>query len=214
MNKIFDPNNKFNIFMSRVWDLMVLNLLFLITSLPIVTIGAASTALYTVCFRFGTEREEGTVKSYFQAFRDNLKQSTALGLILAVFLGLSLFSLMFFYGAEGMIHSLYFIPAFGLGLGILVFCMAFPLLSQFDNTLGATLKNSLILGIAYLPKVLVLAILHLLPFALFFLDLYVFMRIGFIFFLFHFAFTAYAGAKLLKKPFQVLVDNASEEEPA
>ena len=54
---------------------------------PGVTIGAAVTALYTVCFRFGTQRERGVLKSYFAAFRDNFRQSTAAWLTLLLCIG-------------------------------------------------------------------------------------------------------------------------------
>ena len=211
MHKIFDPDNKFNVFMSRVGDLLLLNILFILTSLPIITMGAAWTALYTVCFRFNTEREEGTVHSYLKAFKENFRQSTAAWLVLLVVLGLSLYSLLFFLHITGPMHFFWFISGIGLSLAVLVFCSIFPLMSQFDNTLGQTFKNALILGVAYLPRFLLLALIFIFPFALFLLDLYIFMRVGFIFLLLHFAFTAYVGSRILRKPFQVLADNAAEE---
>ena len=45
---IFNPDSKFSQFMSRVFDLMVLNLVFIFTSIPIFTIGVNYTALYYV----------------------------------------------------------------------------------------------------------------------------------------------------------------------
>ena len=64
--------------MSRAADLMLLNLFFLFTSIPIVTIGPSAAALYTVVFRMGTRREQGTVRAYFRAFRDNFRQALPL----------------------------------------------------------------------------------------------------------------------------------------
>ena len=84
MHALFSPDSKFMTVMSRVGDLVILNLLVLLTSIPIFTIGASVTALYTVCFRFGTDREQPVFRSYFRAFRDNFKQATQIWLILLV----------------------------------------------------------------------------------------------------------------------------------
>ena len=71
MGGFFSLDSKFMQVMSRVADLIILNVIYLVTCLPVVTIGAASTALYTVCFRLGTAREGSLVKDYFRAFRDD-----------------------------------------------------------------------------------------------------------------------------------------------
>ena len=57
MSSLFSPDSLFYRTMSRVADLMLLNLCFLFTSIPIITIGASYTAMYTVIFRFDTDRE-------------------------------------------------------------------------------------------------------------------------------------------------------------
>ena len=71
MGGFFSLDSKFMQAMSRVADLIILNVIYLVTCLPVITIGAASTALYTVCFRLGTAREGSLVKGYFRAFRDD-----------------------------------------------------------------------------------------------------------------------------------------------
>ena len=82
MLSFLNPESKFMLAMSRIGDLLLLNLMFLISCVPIFTIGAASTAMYTLCFRFDTDREQGLIKSYLIAFRDNFKQATVIWLIL------------------------------------------------------------------------------------------------------------------------------------
>ena len=74
----FSLDSKFMQALSRIADLILLNLVFLVTCIPIFTIGAASAALYSVAFRLGTEREEGVFRCYFRAFRNNFKQGTIL----------------------------------------------------------------------------------------------------------------------------------------
>ena len=70
MGGFFSLDSKFMQAMSRVADLIILNVIYLVTCLPVITIGAAGTAMYTVCFRLGTDREGSLVKGYFRAFRD------------------------------------------------------------------------------------------------------------------------------------------------
>ena len=104
MQTLFSPDSKFMQTMSRIADLLLLNFFFLLTCVPIVTIGAASTAMYTVCFRFGSEREAGTVRSYFRAFRENFKQATVLWLVIllcGVTAGINVF---LFYSMSGILH--------------------------------------------------------------------------------------------------------------
>ena len=62
MGGFFSLDSKFMQVMSRVADLIILNVIYLVTCLPVVTIGAAGTAMYTVCFRLGTDREGSLVK--------------------------------------------------------------------------------------------------------------------------------------------------------
>ena len=79
---MFSPDSKFMEILGRITDLILLNILFLLTCLPIFTMGAAATALYTMCFRFMREEYRSIVKPYFQAFRDNFRQSTLIWLLL------------------------------------------------------------------------------------------------------------------------------------
>ena len=104
--KLFSPDSKFMIAMSRLADLTLLNLLFLITCIPLFTVGAASTALYTVAFRIGTVRETGVIKPYFRAFRDNFRQATILWLLLVLGGGCAVFDITLFYGMNSLLRYL------------------------------------------------------------------------------------------------------------
>ena len=78
-------------FLSRVADILILNVLTLIFSIPLITIGAATTAAHYTALKM--RREEGHVLSCFwKSFKMNLKQSTGIWLIFAVYGLLSLMS--------------------------------------------------------------------------------------------------------------------------
>ena len=71
MFSFLSADSKFMITLSRFTDLIILNLLFLVTSIPIFTIGAGCAALYTLSFRMLRNREGSIVKDYFRAFGEN-----------------------------------------------------------------------------------------------------------------------------------------------
>ena len=68
--------------LTKVMYVVSLNLLFLICSVPIFTIGAASTAMYTVLLHFLQGDEPNILKGFLRAFRDNFKKSTVIWLIM------------------------------------------------------------------------------------------------------------------------------------
>ena len=65
----------------RVGDLVLVNILFLICSIPIVTLGASSAALNTVAFQMVRGEESGVARAFFSAFRKNLLQGVLLTLL-------------------------------------------------------------------------------------------------------------------------------------
>ena len=97
MRKLFDADSGFIRGLSRLTDLVLLNLLFLITSIPIVTIGASASALYSVFFRWHRQEESGYVKAYFHAFARDFKEATVLWLAFVVFMAISIFDVWFFF---------------------------------------------------------------------------------------------------------------------
>ena len=68
MQFFFSPDSKIMQFFSRLTDLILLNVVFLLTCIPVFTIGAANAALYRVCFRMDTDKEEPLFRSYFRSF--------------------------------------------------------------------------------------------------------------------------------------------------
>lgn len=201
MRGLFSPDSKFMTAMSRVADLAILNLLFLITSIPIVTIGASVTAMYTICFRFGTDREQGLFRSYFRAFGDNFKQATQIWLILLICGAACCFDVYLFLSLPSMLRYLAVVFCIALVLVVLVFSYAFPLLSQFENKNKNILTNALFLSLGYLPRSILLVVLNVLPWVLLVTNLITFLQLGFLWVAIYFSASAYAGTFLLKKVF-------------
>lgn len=211
MGALFSPDSKFMRVMGRTADLMVLNLLFLLTSIPVFTAGAAWTALYAVSFRFGTEREGKLVRSYFRAFGENFRQATALWLIVLILGGSLVFNTCFFYLLPGAVRWCFVLTAGLLVLLMLLAGYLFPLLSQFGNSTLSTFKNALLFSVGYLPRSVLMAVFNLFPFALLLLDLYRFFQMGLLWIALYFAAAAYANCILLKKVFAPYMPQESGE---
>lgn len=198
--------------MSRIGDLMVLNLLYLLTCVPIITIGAATTALYSVCFKFDTDQYRGLIRDYFSAFGSNFKQATILWLIILLCGVCSIFNILFFISLPGWISFLFVVFCILLAIVLLVFSYAFPLQSRFENKVGTTLKNALILGLGYLPRSIVMTALTTLPVVLLLVNFLTFLQAAFLWVALYFAAAAYANTFLLRKVFAPYLPKPEEEE--
>ena len=82
--KFLNIDSPFMQFMNKVADLMILNLLTIVCMIPIITTGAALTAMHYQVLKIVRDEECYIVKGYFKAFRENFKQSTAIWLIMLV----------------------------------------------------------------------------------------------------------------------------------
>lgn len=197
-------------YFSRLYDLAVLNLLFLLTCLPIFTIGAANAALYTVCFRMDTEKEVGIFRGYFRAFRENFRQGTILWLILVLFGGACIVNLALFSQLGGILQLLWAVFAVLLAVDLMLFSYVFPLLSLFCSSTKACLKNALLLGLAYLPRTVPVCLVNIFPWAILAMNLYAFLNMAFAWVFVYFSAAAYLNSKLMNQVFAPYLANEEE----
>lgn len=143
--------------LSRICDLMLLNLLWLICSIPIITIGASTTALYTVMLKLVKNEEGYIVRGFLEAFRDNFKKATILWgilLTLGVIIGFDIrFATLLKGTARAVLQSLFFVFAI---IWVCVVIYIFPLMARYENTTKNTIKNALILSVGRLPYTLIM----------------------------------------------------------
>ena len=84
MGSIFNPDSSLMRGLGRLFDYVVLNMLTILCSIPIVTLGASVTAMYDVMGRMMRDEERGVFGDFFRAFRSNFKKATVIWLILLV----------------------------------------------------------------------------------------------------------------------------------
>ena len=158
MGRFFSVDNKFVTFMSRVADLMMLNVVFLICCIPVVTIGASCTAMYYVTLKMARNEESYIIKSFFKSFKENFKQSTIIWLIMFV---AGIILLMDFRITGQMKSTLTTVMRYGLMVVVLSYI--FPILSKFVNSIKNTFKNSLFMSIRHLPYTFLILIVAVVP---------------------------------------------------
>ena len=138
------PDSKFMFYANKFCDLIALNLIVLVCSVPVVTIGAAAAAMHNVLLKIYRNTLEGSViRSYFRAFRSNFKQATLMWLIylpVGILIGLDL--LLFRKGLFSLPEILkYLLIVLGI-LWVLSLNWALILQSRYDNSIKVTIRNS------------------------------------------------------------------------
>ena len=133
---IFAPDGKLAGFLNALGNLIVLNILTLICSIPIFTFGASMTALYTMVMRMARKEDGKIISEYFKAFKANFKQATILWLIFGGLIGFMTFDIWLLRSITGTFGTVYRVILFVI---ILIFAMVlihiFAVLARFDNVL-------------------------------------------------------------------------------
>lgn len=164
---IFAADGKLAGFLNCLGNLIVLNILTILCSLPIVTAGASMTALYTMVMRMARKEEGSLLKGYFQAFRDNFRQATVLWIIFGGLIAFMTFDIWLLRAVSGTFGTVYRVLLFMI---ILVFAMVlihiFAVLARFDNTIKNTAKNALLFCVGKLPQAVLMLVLAVIPVAL------------------------------------------------
>ena len=194
---MFSPDSKFMEIFGRITDLVLLNLLFMITCLPIFTIGAATTALYTMCFRLMREEYSCIIKTYFKAFQDNFRQATLLWMLLVLIIGPGLYYFYVLFSLDSLLRYLGFLFVILGLLSAMTASYVFPWISQFENSTAQALRNALILSVSRLPRSAAILVINLMPAIVWFVNPELFIQISFLWIALYFAAAAYMNTGLL-----------------
>lgn len=164
LEKMFNYENPVWQFMNRVADLLILNLIFIISCIPIVTIGASYTALTYVTVKIVRKEDTYIWKEYWKSFKTNFKQATIMWLILLVFIVmLSLDIFMWSYDPTALPKALKVTTVIVVLIVATLTIYAFPILSHFDNTIRNTFVNSFIVSLVNIPYTIFFLIVLLAP---------------------------------------------------
>lgn len=162
MNNGYDPYSGWMGTFTKVVDTLILSMLWLVCCLPVVTIGAASSALYYAYHKAIRQDIGYACKTFFSAFRSNFKQATGIWLILLLFLVMSLGTCFLLFQMQKnlpMAGVFLTMGVFLIGFAVAWCLWLFPYLSRFENTLGIGAKNSALITFANLPWSLLLVVI-------------------------------------------------------
>ena len=208
MHTLFNPENKFWNFMGKITDVACMSLLWLLTSLPVFTIGAATAAFYSFTLDAVGDNEGRVIGSYFSAFKANFKKATLLWLLqlaLGALLAVNLYAAWTFYLAKGVI-ALGFLSLSGCAALVAICCSVYiyPILAAYDFPVKKILTDSFVMATGNLHVTISVLVLFLLAgVGIYYLGGLFFFWIGLaIFFSSYFIwglFLKYAGVKIEKK---------------
>ena len=160
MGKIFDMDGSVIRALTRLADLAIINVLWLLCCIPVVTAGAATTAMFSLTLKMVKNEETYIFRSYLKAFKNNFKQSTIVWGILLV--------LMMVLGADAYImcnwNSSLRYPMLTLVIGaalviLFIGLYIFALIAKFENTVPEYFKNALLMSVRHLPYTIILAVI-------------------------------------------------------
>lgn len=174
MSEFLSPESKISTVLNTIGDLIILNLLTVLLSIPIVTFGAAFSSMYQIVLKIVRKEEGHIVSSYFKAFRENFKKSTAIWLIgsgISLFIYFDIFLLRHYNSSPARIYG-------GILFVLMLFILTFLYFSlvtacYFENTLKNTIVNGVKFCVIHILVSILLMMLTIAPF----MGLYVSYRI-------------------------------------
>lgn len=168
IRSIFDTDNFFMKICEKILDLVTVNLIFLLSCLPIVTIGIAKVSLYQTLFAIKGARRVKVTATYVQAFRKNWKVGLKLSLLELSIVGISLFDLLLFWKHETMPFQMLKATCIGVIIfASLLFLCVYPLAAKFEMTVKDLLQTGLIMvSLHFLWFFLMIALLAVIVFLL------------------------------------------------
>ena len=204
---LLNEDNVIHIFLNKLGDIIVANLLFLVCCIPIITIGPALTALYHCMLRTVKGNNNGTTKTFFRAFKENFRQSLIVWLgLLAV--GFILFlNIRFLQNTTSVVSKPLFYVSLGIaGLVIILALYIFPVIAAFANTTVNLLKNAYVFAFLHFPSTLAIAVITILPMFMTYRDIKLLPLYACCWFFFGFGLTAYVNSLLLYRMFKPFLE--------
>ena len=200
MRNLFNMNSPLMRFLGKVADMMILNLLFLTTCIPIFTIGASLTALHYVTLRMVSGEE-------------NFRQATIIWIILMAFALLLTYDIRLVWNGAGYVNTVMKVLSIIASVAlVMVILYVFAILAKFHNSVEGTIRNAVAISLNAFPRTLSMFMLVVASVALTFYTEAT-IRWGLLFWLtFGFSAVTYFNSFLLKKTFgNLITDHASDK---
>lgn len=213
---LFNYDNPVWRFIGKLGDLIVLNILWIVTSIPIVTAGASTTALYYVTLKLVRDEDGYTIKSFFKSFKENFRQSTIIWLIMltvGLILGFDLYFFMYMQTEPSKLRTV-MVTIFG-SISLIYICIltyVFPLQSRFYNPIKRTLFNAFFMSVRHILQTLGILVMDAAVVVLMFLTFFAAPQFSVLFFLFGFPLIAFVNSFVFHGIFKKYMPKSDRED--
>lgn len=216
MRGIFSPDSALFRIVERLTNLVMLNFLYLLFCIPIVTIGPATVALRYVTLKYAEKEEERVWAPFIHSFKQNLKQGIVLGLIttgLGLFLALDMYWI-YTLASNGEVFNMFILVMVAIAciLYLMMTAYIYPLMARYDNSLKQMFRMAVVLALRHLPATLCVAVIAAAPIVLMFYTLTTFTLALTFYFFIGFAAIAFLQDKLICRIFLQYTPKETTEE--
>lgn len=212
MKNILSYDSKFMKTLEQVADTMLLNILFLICCLPVLTIGAALCGLFSGCRALSEDTTP--FRCFFKGFRTSFKRATLAWLILLPVLTLLTYTAytvwIFMKMNATMALFTFIVSLIALATALCVTTMIFLFYSRFECTLRQLLKNGLFMHLSCMIRSTLIGLGCWFPVIAFFIQPYLFGQLIPVWLFLYFGVAGNLSVWLMKKPFARLVERKEE----
>lgn len=206
--KLFDPDSPIMSFLARVADLVILNVLWLLCCLPVVTAGASTTAMYHVVRHLQEESISSVTRDFFRSFKSDFRQATPVYLLLLIPTAAVVMNAWILSAQSSDVVPVYVRAIWMVSALMLTFVVSFvyPVMAYFDDTVWKTLRTAAVLAVAKLPRTVLISAINLLPIIMLFVSLPFFLRSSIFWLLIGGSLTAYLNMLILRPVFKKIID--------
>lgn len=204
MKDIFSYDSKFSIVLRAIADWMILNIIYLITCIPLITVGAAGAGLMNAARVIQDKnRDESYIKAYFRGFRAGFVRITVIWAVLLIIAVFMLYILGTAVYVDGSLDTAPVICAVVALIAVMLLqSMAVAFHSQFDCSIMQILRSALLMTLMHPFRAIAMALLIWAPVLIALLDSYVFLQLLPIWVMLYYGASYQACVLLMKKPFQ------------
>ncbi len=167
MGKIFDMDSPVMRVLNRVGDLLILNVLMIVCCIPVITAGAAFTAMHYVLLKIVRGEEGYLIRGFFKSFRSNFRQATLIWLLMLLVVAVYVGDIWIFNYSGLVFPKPLIIAVAAVAFVLLMIAVyVFALQARFENSVKNTLKNAMLLAFANLPRTILMMACYILPLVL------------------------------------------------
>ena len=167
--EIFSPDSKLMSTINRAADIFALNVLWLVFSIPIITMGAATTAKYAVAMKVVRGKMPELIKEFWKAFKSNFKQATLIWLPMLFVIAMIGYETLFVMGMEDSSASIIMIILLIILVLVLMMLMwGWPMLARFEMKYLSWYRNAMLISLLNLPTGILIFALSISPYVLFY----------------------------------------------